>query len=377
MGLGVGEMGMEALPLGLTCSGLLLATFTVVKSSISVLLMVARGGSQEGFPFLFETVLVFPFAMQAIFYTGQTCMALGIGPGIKAIRAASSSMGPCLFYAVFITSTTLLETYSLQYIYPSTFVVLKQLTMVGIALGEVLLFAVRPSTRAWVLICAQVLCVALFQYSVHAPSSPHPQRHHIPSVTLGGHPVVVHKHPSMNLVEIHTVLGMTAQAAGLTACLLSVGTGACGSLLAQRFMQRQAKHVPVSVKLLYQHVIELLLVVMVVHSRTEDRHRLWREGFFAGWNHWTCVVTVTMWFAFLSGSAISSYISAIAGAFAIAVSVALTGLLECFLFGHFFSQFEFVLILMVCVIAMLYTKERLALISREDPEQKKLIEDAP
>jgi len=364
------------LPLGLTCSGFLLAVFTVIKSSISILLMAARAGSTDGFPFLFETVLVFPFTMQVVFYTGQTCATLGWKPGLRAIRTASPSMGPCVFYAFFIVSTALLQTYSLQFILPSTFVVLQQLTMVFIALGEVLVFAMRPLNRAWMLIFVQVLCVALFQYSAHLPSVDSPVIHHMPSVILGGTPAV-HRHSSLNLVDMHTVLGMSVWAAGMTACLISVGTGACGSILAQRFMQTQAKHVPVSVKLLYQHVIELLFVMVVVQSRTEDRNRLMINGFFGGWNHWTCVVSVTMWFAMVSGSAISSYISAIAGAFAIAVSVALTGLLECAIFGRSFSTLQFVLMVMVCMTAMLYTRERVAMLSSDDPEQKKLMEDCP
>merc|ERR1719326_2338589 len=109
-------------------------------------------------------------------------------------------------------------------------------------------------------------------------------------------------------------------------------------------------------------------------SPTEDRNRLMNNGFFGGWNHWTCVVTVTMWGAMLSGSAISSYISAIAGAFAIAVSVALTGVLECAIFGRSFTTPQFILMAMVCANAMLYTRERVAMLSSDNPERKKLIE---
>jgi hypothetical protein len=380
MGIGEGDrMGetTRGLPLGLVCSGFLLSVFTVIKSSISILLMAARAGSKDGFPFLFETVLVFPFTMQAIFYTSQTCVNLGFKSGLAAIKAASPFMGPCVFYACFITSTTLLETYSLQFIRPSTFVVLKQLTMVCIAIGEVLVFSMKPSNRAWMIIGFQVICVALFQYSSHLPSLQMPVIH-IPSFILGGTPSVqVHKHPSMNLVETHTFLGMTLWAAGMTACLISVGTGACGSILMQRFMQKQAMHVPVSIKLLYQHVVELFLVMVVVQSRTEDRNRLWNNGFFGGWNHWTCIVTVTMWFAFLSGSAITANISSIAGAFAIAVSVALTGALECAIFGRSFSTMQFILMALVCMNAMFYTRERVAMLGSDNPEQKKLMEHTP
>jgi len=377
MGIGEDKVEETGLPLGLVCSGLLLSCFTVIKSSISVLLMGARAGSKDGFPFMFETVLVFPFTMQAIFYTSQTCMTFGFKSGIQTIKASVAQMGPCLFYAIFVTSTTLLETYSLQFIYPSTFVVLKQLTMVVIAIGEVVLLSAKPSKLAWLLIAAQVVCVALFQFMSVLPESSH-----IPSITLAGTPSIqLHKHAGSGVAflqtDTSTLVGMSVWAAGMTACMVSVITGGIGSILQQRFMQRQAKNVPVSIKLLYQHVIELSLVMMVVQSRSVDRNHLWTEGFFGGWNHWTFVVTVVMWFAMLSGSAISANISAIAGAFAIAVSVAMTGLLEGLIFGRTFTHVQFCLMGLVCTIAMLYTRERIAMLSRDDPERKKLIEEVP
>jgi len=62
-------------------SAILLVVFTFVKSSISLLLSQARAGQKEGFPFLFETVLIFPFLMQTLFYTLQTCVILGVSEG--------------------------------------------------------------------------------------------------------------------------------------------------------------------------------------------------------------------------------------------------------------------------------------------------------
>jgi len=368
MGIATGEKvgaGETGLPLGLAGSGVLLALFTCIKSSVSLLLVAARAGSKDGFPFLFETVLFFPFMMQAFTYTSQTCASLGFVNGLKAIKQASSSMGPCMFYAGFITCTTLLETYSLQFILPSTFVVLKQLTMVVIAVGEVVVFGSKPSQKAWILICAQMVCVGLFQFSSVIPG-----HGHIPSVILGGTPA---HHKPMALIAEASGTGMSIWAGGMTACLLSVATGGFGSVLQQRFMQRQAQDIPVSIKLWYQHVIELCLVMTLLLSRSEDRHHLGESGFFGGWNHWTFLVTVTMWFAMLTGSAISANISAIAGSFAIAVSVALTGILECVIFGRTFSSEQFTLMAMVCGIAMLYTRERVSMLSKQEPEQRRLI----
>lgn len=341
----LGQMGAgsENLPLGLVGSGLLLTVFTGLKSSISLFLMAARDGHEDGFPFLFETVLVFPFTMQVVFYTAQTCWQLrSTYRGLVAIRAAVPSLGPCCFYATFITSTTLLETYSLQFILPSMFVVLKQLTMVVIAMGEVLLFAARPSSVAWSIISFQAVCVGLFQYS-SASSKPH----------------IATADDGMEALD-RTAREAAALTLGVCACLLSVATGGMGSILQQRFMQKQAKAVPISVKLLWQHAIELCLVIMLVLVRSKGRSRLLNEGFFSGWNKWACIVSVSMWFSFLTASAISAYISALSGAFAVAVSVALTGVLEFVLFGRVFTGAQFVLMICVCLNAVFYTKVRMS-----------------
>lgn len=389
--------GGETLPLGLFGSGILLVVFTCIKSSISLLLVAAREGRKDGFPFLFETVLVFPFTMQAIFYTAQTCQALDwqLAKGIQTIKAAATSMGPCVFYAGFITSTTVLETYSLQFILPSTFVVLKQLTMVVIALGEVILFAERPSRNSWALIFGQAVCVGLFQYSSSfqgpvAPRTPSlmtlsaqeaaadskenlgvPSVHAAAAAAIGDVQDLITstRSPAVADFPVHAASALTT---GITACLASVATGGFGNILQQRFMQKQAKGIPVSVKLFYQHAIELFIVLMLLQLRSEGRARLWEHGFFGGWSRWTAGVSVTMWFSFLSASAISAYISAIAGAFAVAVSVALTGGLEFALFDRSFTPEQFTLMGSVCIIAVLYTRERLASTpaSHEQDEEK-------
>merc|ERR1719198_2710158 len=105
-----------------------------------------------------------------------------------------------------------------------------------------------------------------------------------------------------------------------------------------------------------------------MNLRSEGRAQLWTHGFFKGWNQWAALASLTMWFSFLSASAISAYISALAGAFAVAVSVALTGVLEFFIFGRAFSPEQFTLMAMVCVIAMLYTRERVGSLQKDAEE---------
>jgi len=343
----------ENLPLGLAGSGLLLAVFTCIKSSIGLLLKAARDGRKDGFPFLFETLLIFPFVMQALFYTAQTCAALGALRGIRAIVSAAPSMVPCLFYSWFITSTTLLETYSLQFLPPSMFAVLKQLTMVTIAVLESLILAARPSCVCWLLIAGQATCVATFQYISTAPAWAS----------------AVTDHAGSAATESDAGL-----AVGVITCLISVLTGGLGSVLQQRFMQRQAKAVLVSVKLLYQHVIELMLVLVLLGARFESAQRsgaprglssLFAGGLLEGWNRWAYVVSAGMWLSFLAASSVSAYVSAIAGAFAVAVSVVLTGTFEFLFFGHRFSATQFALMCCICTIAIFYTRERVAGLRKE------------
>jgi len=251
--------------------------------------------------------------------------------------------------------------------------------MVVIAVGEVIMFSARPSRTAWILILSQALCVALFQYSSSFPAPPllppplaeaasgKDGLQDLPGLANAAAEASAVDSPPLPEPVQGAALGVSAWA-GMCACLASVATGGFGNILQQRFMQKQSKAIPVSVKLFYQHIIELFLVLVLLQLRSEARNHLWTYGFFGGWNQWTTVVSVTMWFSFLSASAISAYISAIAGAFAVAVSVALTGVLEFVFFGRIFSPEQFTLMTMVCMIAMLYTRERMSALTTDAAE---------
>eukprot|EP00931_Biecheleriopsis_adriatica_P051103 TRINITY_DN29612_c0_g1_i1.p1 TRINITY_DN29612_c0_g1~~TRINITY_DN29612_c0_g1_i1.p1 ORF type:complete len:398 (-),score=75.71 TRINITY_DN29612_c0_g1_i1:117-1310(-) len=334
------SVSTECLPLGMHGSGLLLFFFMLVKSSINLLLVVSKEGHKDGFPFLLETVMFFPMLMQIVLYASQACRDLGLEKAMMAIKAAGPSMGPCALFSMFVIVTNILDTFCMQYIPPSMFVVLKQLTMVVIALGEVVFFAARPSQTAWTLIASQAFCVGLFQY-LSASISPAGEAASVTSET----------------------------AIGVSACLVSTVTGGLGNILQQRFMQNQAKHIPISVKLLYQHIFSWAVLVLLLGCKPENYNRFQAHGFFGGWNKWAVASSAAMWFSFLSASAVSTYISAIAGAFAVAVSVATTGVLEFVFLGQSFSMSQLSLMILVCVVAVLYTVERMRVLSGQDQKQ--------
>lgn len=281
------SVSQEDLPLGAACSGLLLLLFVFIRSSHQLLLVVARNGSEEGFPFLFETVLMIPLALQTALYAAQACKDFGFRQGLSAIKSAAPRMGPCAFYSIFIVLTNTLETYCLQFIPASLYIVLKQLAMVVIAIGEVIFLAAKPSGVAWLLIFSQALCVGLFQVSsVESKSA---------------------DNAAMDSVSFFTL--------GVLTCVISSFTGGLGNTLQQRFFQSQAKGVPLSVKLFYQHLFALVFLVIMFVARPDNRNRLATEGFFGGWNRWAVIVCLNKWCRFYSASAISAYISALAGAF--------------------------------------------------------------
>eukprot|EP00928_Gymnodinium_smaydae_P004568 TRINITY_DN1154_c0_g3_i1.p1 TRINITY_DN1154_c0_g3~~TRINITY_DN1154_c0_g3_i1.p1 ORF type:complete len:427 (-),score=69.92 TRINITY_DN1154_c0_g3_i1:160-1302(-) len=331
----------ERLPLGFVGSAVLLVVFTFLKSSIGLLSVAAREGSSSGFPFLFETILVFPFTMQMIFYTCQTCWIMGTERGIQCIFQSAPRMGPVMIYSGFITATTVLETYSLQYLPPSVVSVLRQLTMVVLAVGEVVVLSMRPSMNAKLLICSQACLVAYYQY--------------------------MSTHMGKSGLQADEYFGF-----GVIACLGSVLTGGFGTILQQRFMQQEASAIPVSVKLLYQHLVELWIVVALMLLRDDSRSRLMTYGFFGGWNRWTFAVTIVLWLYTLAASSVTAYVSALTGAVAVAVSVALTASLEATIFGRHFSVMQCMVLACVCFVAMAYARERTAPMraNSEDPKRQ-------
>jgi len=313
------------LPLGLVGSAAVLVSFCVARAFSMLMMAMCRQG-HNGFPFLFETLLVFPFTMQCVFYSIQTFMQCGFWKGLGHMWSGLAHIVPCLVYSICMSCSPLLETYSMQYLSPSMCVVLKQLVLVNVAIGEVLVFGEKPSKTAWALILGMMGFVALFQ-QVSTNATP--------------------KSEAGDLIK------------GIVPMLIATAIGGAGGILQQKFMQRQAQSVPTPVKLLYQHVIALILVPCLIAMNPEARHRILTDGFFAGWNSYAYLTSCCMWLWFLGASMCTAYVSAMAGCFSSAVSVVLTGLLEVVFLGHHMSYIQFTLMIVICVTAVVYTQVRL------------------
>lgn len=326
------------LPLGVAGSAAVLICFCVARAMAMLLMAVCRQG-HAGFPFLFETLLVFPFSMQCVFYSTQTFIQFGFKQGFTHIRNGLTHIVPCLVYSVCMSSSPLMETYAMQYITPSMCVVLKQLVLVNVAVGEVLAFGEHPSRMAWILIFAMCCFVGLFQQLSSTGAS----------ATEQG-----------NIIK------------GIVPMLGSTVIGGAGGILQQKFMQRQAQNVPLPVKLLYQHIIAISIVPILISCNPESRHRIMTEGFFSGWNSWAYLSSACMWLWFLGASMVTACISAMAGCFAAAVSIVITGILEVVFLGHHMSFVQLALMMCICITAVVYTQVRLAdKAQNKEPEKGK------
>jgi len=138
---------------------------------------------------------------------------------------------------------------------------------------------------------------------------------------------------------------------GAALCALSCVAGGMGSIMQQRFMQAQAAEVSVPIKLMYQHLLQLVLVSATM-LRADTRARLAADGFFGGWSAVVCAASAVLWLSFLTSSAVCAYISAMAGTMGAAICVVVTGVAEAAIFGAHFSALQYALMAAVCALAI-------------------------
>eukprot|EP00929_Paragymnodinium_shiwhaense_P028545 TRINITY_DN16521_c0_g1_i3.p1 TRINITY_DN16521_c0_g1~~TRINITY_DN16521_c0_g1_i3.p1 ORF type:complete len:334 (+),score=85.28 TRINITY_DN16521_c0_g1_i3:175-1176(+) len=307
--------------------GGVLGIFILLRSAQSLLTRAARGDSSDGFAFLTETMLFFPFIAQSGFYLLQ--LRTEVGSTEKFTRTLRSSLGelqPCVVYSVLIAVTNLLQTQCLAYLDASTFVVLNQGAIVFVAVFDALLFGNYPTISLTAVTLAQGLAVCLFNW-------------------LGQLESADEKKQEPNEAFMF----------GVILCVISVIMSALGSSLQQRFMQRQALSVPLAAKLFFQHIFGFAVMLSVLLCKTDARTRLIANGFFGGWNRWTYVTSACMWLYFWSASKVTSEISAMAGAMGAAVAIVFTGVGECLFFGTSLSFPQQVVMVAICANALLFT----------------------
>jgi len=148
---------------------------------------------------------------------------------------------------------------------------------------------------------------------------------------------------------------MARRLKGIGLCLVACIFSALGTILQQRFLQSAGAGVVVmlpSVKLLYQHLIGFVLMLVALFSQPAAVKVILEKGFFHGWNETTVCASVAMWLSFFVASSVTAYVSAMAGAMGSAVVVIVVGLCGSLVEGHPMSTVQ---IAVICVIAFTTT----------------------
>lgn len=331
-------------------AGFILAGFVIARALVTILLDQCLSDA-EGHTFVFQTVLVFPFLMQVVFYTAQMCWDRGLENGIKVILNARSDMAPAVFYSSVVALSMYLQTLSQKFLDASTFVVLMQSTLVFVAFGERYIIGKRSSTSMWGLVMLQASFVSVYQSCAKSQKTS-------PA-------------PAPNTDGQHIVLDLEKELTGIVLCMSASVCSALGNILQQRFMQSVSLDLPASVKLLYQHIIGLALMLLIAVSQPSARDSIWQNGFFYGWNQVVVLTTFCMWLSFLAASTVTAHISAMAGAMGSAVVVIAVGTYDAIFKGRPVSFVQVCCILAIACVTTLYTLEkgRLSKLSKADPSE--------
>jgi len=318
-----------------------LAAFIAVKALVTILLDACSAG-EGGYPFVFQTLLLLPFLLQIAFYALQACAELGLEAGVRALLGGYRAMLPAVFYSLMVAVSMLLQTLSQSFLDASTFVVLMQLTLVFVALGERYILKKASTVKIWCLIFLQVACVSLYQLSNSdgrqgsSRSSTEPPQPPEKGVHAGS-PV-----PSRFCV-------------GLVLCLMANVSSAIGNILQQQFMQAAKTDLSTSIKLCYQHLIGFVLMALVTLSQRSARERILLNGLFDGWDRIVALTSLCLWLSFLAASTVTAYISAMAGAMGSAVVVVVVGSYDMLVNGKATSALQVACILAIASITAAYT----------------------
>lgn len=320
-------MAIPATMHGTLFSGALLISIIVIRS-VQALLLEACAVDHK-YPFVFQTLLLFPFFMQTCSLFCAVAAEVGFSRGISIIVSSAKYTGPVLLYATLLALNVVLQGWSLLYINSSTYVVVLQLLVVFVALAERLLLDKPMSSTIWLLVFVQSGSVMAYQLTV---SDAKEVSLHARSPTLHG------LHPYHGNLDANS--GWFYQAVGVGLVVVALMCNSVGSIAQQRFLQTPASasggigplawfvpeaHMPLSVKLFYQFLFGFLDIVLYTLSSREAVVSIATNGFFFGWTSTTFAVGMCMWGAYLISTLICAYVSALAGAMAIAMVVIAIG----------------------------------------------------
>lgn len=307
----------------------LVCAFIASKSALSLMLEECKKGRNE-YPFVVQTVSACAFVLQLMFYGWQTTNDLGCIQGYMTLRGAWNNMAPAVFYSALVALSGLLQTISQNYIDASFYIVLMQLTLVLVALGDRFIMKKESTFTLWCLVFLQTGIVICFAHTENA-------------------------HKMVTKQRVATVAA-AVQVTGIAICLCAECCSATGAILMQKFMQKAKPGLPVSVKLWYQHFFGLIVILITIFFDWESVIRIMLHGFFGGWDQQTFLLMLCMWLFFLSASSITAYVSALAGAMSAAMVVIVISLFEVFYRGKAITGLQIFLIAALVINSGAYTK---------------------
>jgi len=306
-----------------------LLSSAVLASALQPLVLgAARGKSTVGFPFIVDTVFLFPFLAQAVFFFVQLVVEEGsAGCALQVLRKARPHLRQCFIYSAANAVGNMIQALSQGYMTASSFVILRQIRILVSACFEAYVLGVQPTPQLSIvllLLFGSVTAFNTLSYPTILPST------HVHGMSMGNDHF------------------------GEVLLFIAVALGSLGCVLQQRFMQREALDIPLAAKLFYQHIFCLLVLVMKLILSSEDRLRILHEGFFAGWDAWTWSATMVTLLDYLIFSFVIAKFSAMAAQVLGAVAVILTCTGDILLFGRPITILQVFLMGVVTAFATLY-----------------------
>jgi len=308
-------------------SAFLIWAFIAAKSALSLMLQECKRGRRE-YPFIVQTVSASAFVLQLMFYAWQTTNDLGFIQGLMTLCGSWKDMAPAMFYSALVALSGLLQAISQNYIDASLYIVLMQLTLVLVALGDRFVLKKEATFVLWCLVFVQTGIVICY---VRTEST--------------------HK-------TVTQQFAAALQIMGIAVCLCAEGCSAVGAILQQKFVQVAKPGLPLSIKFWYQHFFGVIVILSTIFFDWKNVERIKQHGFFDGWDRQVFLTMICMWLYALAASSLTAYLSALTGAMSAAMVVIVISLFEVRYHGKVLTGFQIFLIAALVINSAAYTKQK-------------------
>jgi len=326
-------------------SAFLICAFIAAKSAVSLMLQECRKGRQE-YPFVIQTVSASAYVLTAVFYGWQTTNDLGYTQGLMTLWGSWKDMAPAVIYSTLCALSGLLQAISQNYIDASFYIVLMQLTMVLVALGDRFVLKKEATFVLWCLVFVQTGIVICY---VHTESTH--EKAAKPRVAIADSPVQVDNDSSQRVVAAMQVIGIAV-------CLCAECCSATGAILQQKFMQVAKPGLPLSIKLWYQHLFGVLVILSTIFFDWRNVERITQHGFFGGWDRQVLLTMICMWLYAVVASYVTAYLSALTGAMSAAMVVIVISLHGVVYRGKVLTGLQIFLTAALVINSVAYTKQK-------------------